>query len=144
MEYEQMAKELFYACFNTQRLETDRKINKILQGEAFALNFLYSHNNIAYPRELSNAMNVSTARIARLLNKLESDKKITRTPDPKDCRQILVTITQEGINSIIEHNKNGINFFAGLLEKLGEEDAKEYVRINKRLAEILVQSINDQ
>ena len=54
MEYEQMAKELFYACFNTQRLETDRKINKILQGEAFALNFLFSHNNIAYPRELSN------------------------------------------------------------------------------------------
>ena len=88
-------------------------------------------------------MNVSTARIARLLNKLESDKKIIRTPDPKDCRQILVTITQEGINSVIEHNKKGIKFFSGLLEKLGEEDAKEYVRINKRLAEIVVQSIND-
>lgn len=144
MDYEKMAAELIDARYNAQRVATDRKVGKILHGEAFALNFLFNHNNIAYPRELSAAMNVSTARIARLLNKLESENKIVRTPDPKDCRQILVTITQEGIAFVKEHKRRGVCIFSELLEKLGEEDAKEYVRINKKIADILMQNFNQK
>ncbi len=137
MNYTNLANELFEACTNRPRLNAYRKAGKFMFGEAFALNFLYGNNNIAYPRELSEAMNVSSARIARLLNRLESDNKINRTPDPDDCRKILVTITDSGIQEVLEQKEKGMLFFSSILEQLGEEDAKEYVRINKKIASII-------
>lgn len=137
MNYTQLASELFESCTTSSRLNSYRKTSKLMFGEAFVLKFLHENNNVAYPKELSDAMNVSTARIARLLNKLEENEKITRTPDPNDCRKILVTITTNGIQEVLEHKKRNMVFFASLLEQLGEEDAKEYVRINKKIVNII-------
>lgn len=141
MYYQALAEELMAMRSCAARLQVERKVSKMLQGEAFVLNFLYEHDDFAYPKELSSAMAVSTARIARLLSGLEKLELIKRTTDPDDNRQIIVTLTDLGEQNVNEQRKETLNFMSGILEKFGPNDAAEYVRLNKKLAKIVSEEI---
>ena len=68
----------------------------MLRGELFVLNYLDHREGEVHPKELSEKMAVSTARIARLLNHMEEKSLVTRLPDPGDNRQIIVQLTPDG------------------------------------------------
>jgi DNA-binding MarR family transcriptional regulator len=89
------------------------------------------------PGEISHEMNVSTARIATALNSLEKKGFISRQIDTNNRRNILVGITQAGKESAEEHRKKALKNLAEMLALLGEHDAKEHVRITKKLAKLL-------
>lgn len=137
MIYQDLAEEIISLRSFAPRMQMDRRISKGVQGEAFVMNFLYEHNCSAYPRELSVAMNVSTARIASLLRCLEKKEYIKRSTDENDCRQIVVTLTETGKLMINDKHHDTVDLLASVFEELGEEDAREYVRINKKLAKIV-------
>ena len=61
---------------------------------------------------------------------------ITRTTDPTDSRQVIVCLTEKGVDLVEERRTDMISLVAKMLEALGEEDAKAYVRIQTRLIEL--------
>lgn len=50
--------------------------------------------------ELSNLLNVSTARMAVLINSLEKDGKVVRVKSNEDKRITIVHLTEKGLNDI--------------------------------------------
>ena len=79
---------------------------------------------------------LTTARIAAMLKSLEGQGMVTRTPDPADNRQVIVSLTKKGAALVEERLSGMVHSVAKMLEALGEEDAKAYVRIQAKLVEL--------
>lgn len=133
MEYEALANELLSACAGMRHNPENQHISRMIRGEHFVLNYLLARGGQARPKQISTDMNVSTARIAVLLRRLEKKGFITRTGDPKDNRRIVVTLLEEGRREVERARAELLRCVAGMLEQLGPEDAKTYVRIQKKL-----------
>lgn len=138
MDYYKLAEEFMRKMFMLNKAKPQRDLNDSLQGEAFALQYISFHDESVLPSEISNVMGISTARIAVTLNGLEQKGLITRRIDANDRRRILVDITPAGREKAEHRHKHMIEHTAKFLSLLGEEDAKEYVRITGKLAELIV------
>ncbi|MCI6926914.1 transcriptional regulator [Butyricicoccus porcorum] len=136
MDYTALAEDLLQTRTSMSQMTVERQMSKMMKGEIFLLGYLSSHNNQAYPKELSKGMKVSTARIATILNHLEEQQFITRTTDAQDNRQIIVTLTKAGMQAAQEHRAQMLDYLVKMLELLGPEDAKEYVRLQKKLLQV--------
>ena len=137
MDYEKLANEIINMRGSRQHVSFDRKLSDVAKGEMFVLNYLKNHGNKAHPKELSDEMIVSTARTAVILNHLERDGLIDRIPDKKDNRQVVVCLSNKGIELLEKHYNETIGYMVKILEKLGENDAKEYVRIQKKIMQAI-------
>ena len=99
------------------------------------LAYLAKHGGSAIPSEISNEMGISTARVAAALNNLESKGLVSRRIDLRDRRRILVELTDAGRALEIRHAKAVMATMVRMLQDLGEEDAKELLRILKKISE---------
>ncbi len=136
MDYEALAREFIDLRSTSQSIRIERETAKMMKGEAFVLLYLHKYNGIAYPKDLSKAMSATTARVAVILNHLESKQLITRQNDPNDSRQTIINITEKGKAEIEVILKKILSHVAHFFEELGEEDAKEYIRLQKKIAKI--------
>ena len=136
MEYSELAVVLLEQMQSLHRLKPYRSIIESMQGEPSVLEYIARHEGYVLPGEIAHEMNISSARVAAILNKLENKRFITRQVDTNNRRHRLVRITQDGKNLDEKHNQNLMGDAAKLIGFLGEHDAKEYIRITKRLAEI--------
>lgn len=132
-EYEELASELLRLNIGMLREPAKQKIAKMTRGEFFVLNYLMTHQNQAHPAEISRSMVVSTARIAALLSRLEEKQYISRAQDPSDNRQVIVTLLPQGLALIQRIQSEVITAVVRMLERLGPEDAREYIRIQKKI-----------
>ncbi len=133
MDYRTIAIELFDIRGKLMQIPVQKSINEFTKGEFAVLNFLYKSNGKAYPKELSRNMNVSSARIAAILKSLETKEFIIRTADAGDARQIVVALTEKGSCIILKKWERLIASATSILEKLGEEDTLELLRIQKKI-----------
>lgn len=111
-------------------------LDESLQGEIFTLFYLRDRNELVLPGEISGEMSISSARVASILNSLESKGLLERQIDKTDRRRILVNLTQEGKEKAEEHNEEVINMITKMFELLGEDDSKEFVRITGRIIDM--------
>ena len=137
MDYYSLAEELIGLRSSRPRIDYERKLSKAVKGEIFVLNYLKNHDNCAHPKELSDEMLVSTARTAVILNHLEQEGLISRAQDSADNRQIIVQLSDKGLSLLEEHRREVIRYMEKILERLGEEDAREYLRLQHKLIGIL-------
>ena len=132
-EYEELATELLRLNIGMLQEPAKQKISKMTRGEVFVLNYLMTHQNQAHPAEISRSMVVSTARIAALLSRLEEKQYISRASDPSDNRQVIVTLLPQGLALIQRIRNEVIAAVVRMLERLGPEDAQEYISIQKKI-----------
>ena len=137
MDYTELAAEFLDKMQALRRLKPQKNITESLHGETFVLHYISLHGDDVLPGEISNEMDVSSARIAAALNSLEKKGLITRQIDPSDRRKILVKLTPAGENMSQKLQQDVINEATKMLRLLGEHDAREYVRITGRLAEMM-------
>lgn len=133
MDYGLLASELLDVRAKLLQVPVTQQMYKMVKGELFVLNYLLTHNRIVHPKELSEQMTVTTARIASLLNHMEEKKFIERHPDPEDNRQIIVYLTDTGRDAIEATRAEVIQYIADMLRQLGPEDAEDYIRIQKKI-----------
>ncbi len=138
-DYKKLASEFMGKMYILNKARPHRKLNESMQGETFVLHFLAHHESSALPSEISSFMGISSARIAAALNSLEGKGLITRRIDASDRRRVLVDLTPEGQELAKEHYREMLEKISKLLALLGEQDAKEYVRITSRLAEVVAE-----
>jgi DNA-binding MarR family transcriptional regulator len=142
MDYLDLAKELLLNLQSMQKLKRHKFVLEGIQGELLALYRISQEGRAVLPGEISDNMNISTARIASVLNSLEGKNYITREIDKDDRRQILVKITKEGESFIKEQEQRVTREIVNALEMLGENDAKEYIRITGKLANLIMNTEN--
>lgn len=143
MIYRKLATQLIKYQFSLLRSKpNDVKGLDIVRGKKRVIGYLIEVEDGVNPKKISDFMGVSTARIANILNKLEEQELIVRTPDSVDKRQIVVNLTANGRTLGLEYQNEIISELSKMLEALGEDDAREYVRITKKIYEISKEKYN--
>lgn len=133
MYYQTLANELLHIRMNLLQVPASQKLSVILRGELFVLNYLYNREDGIHPKELSEKLSVSTARIASLLNHMEEKHLVVRETDPEDSRQVLVRLTPDGLDAIRRCRSDVLSNVERMLEGLGPDDAREYIRIQEKI-----------
>lgn len=88
-------------------------------------------------------MGVSSARIAALLKHLEQKGWISRSADEHDERRVNVLLTDAGRELINSRRRDAIERVSAALRELGEEDAREYVRLQQKMLDALSEDTFD-
>ena len=135
MDYTNLAREFMEIMNQMRKCNIHKPISDSMHGEIFVRLYISKHEYNVIPSEISNEVGISTARVAATLNSLEKKGMITRKIDVNDRRRILVEMTPSGREQIENHFKMIMKITTNMLSYLGENDAKEYVRIMRRLAE---------
>jgi len=135
MDYTSLSKEFLQIVYRFHKIRPQKQLSKAMRGEAFALQFIAQHENTVVPSDIENTMGISSARIAIVLNGLEDKGLIIRQIDPSDRRRTLLKLTPAGEEQAAKDAEQLLALATGMLEYLGENDAKEYVRIMSRLAD---------
>jgi len=136
MDYTKLADEFLQQMHLFRKFKPQQMINESMRGEAFALHQIAISGEHIIPSEISDAMGISGARIAATLNGLENKGYITRQIDPSDRRRILVTLTDKGREQEQAFRRKMAETIEKMLRLLGEHDAKEYIRITRKMAEL--------
>lgn len=104
MDYNELAKQLVNMRASMPQVKMERAMSQMARGEILALNYIAANGNKVYPKDMSKALMLTTARIAAMLKSLENQKLITRMPDPNDSRQVIVELTKAGA-SVVEERR---------------------------------------
>ena len=137
MKPEEFAEILFNQLKPTNAKSLTDALNNFSRGEVGVLGYLVFDKSEASAGELSEKLNVSTARTASILNSLENKEYITRKVDSKDKRKTLVVITEKGKDLAISTKKEIINMLLKVIDEVGYDDIKEYVRILQKIRNVI-------
>ena len=133
MYYKQLAKEFFDFLVKTNVGPVGPPDPKeYSKGEMGILIYLTFQKDGVTSGQLSEALHVSTGRVASALKSLEKKQLIVRHTDGVDKRRVNVHITDKGKQSTLEKHEEAIEQMEKSLKKLGEEDAKIFVELSKR------------
>ena len=136
MDYLLLAEKMLSVRAQLSHLPAGEAVSDACGGEFFALSLLLA-GAPSCPSELSRSMGVSSARIAALLKHLEQKGFIQRRADEFDERRVNVSLTDMGRELINERRRDAIERVAAALRSLGEEDAREYVRLQQKMLDAL-------
>ena len=131
MDYRALAEQLLDLQALLRLDPVNQQVSIFEKGTFLALQYL-SHQKTVHPKELSQQMAVSSARIAALLNHMENEGLIVRSPDPNDNRQVTVSLTARDEQLIKKKKEEVVNIMAKALEELGPEEAEIYLRIQTK------------
>jgi DNA-binding MarR family transcriptional regulator len=91
--------------------------------------------------ELSNTMKTSKPATSKMLSVIEGKGYIKRVADPKDRRVVYIQITENG-EKIIKHAQKMLHHWAEYtIERLGEEDAKELLRLLRKMYDTITEEL---
>lgn len=140
MTYLDLARQLAEINKRMLKISEYRKMTDANRGEGVLLGYLARHDHEATPAELSEALGVSTARIAVLLNKMERKQLVERQKHPDNHKNTIVRLLPEGKKLKEEQeeafNHNVVKFF----ETLGEEKAALFVTLQKEMVDFMQNS----
>lgn len=136
MDYKLLAEEMFHILTRTAKLPFQKKVDDLSHGERRILGYLTFGKNGVPSGDLSDKLGLTTPRVASALNSLAKKGFIERNKDEIDKRMVIVTITEPGKSFIMEEYNKLISMMQQTLQKLGEKDAQEFIRIIKRIKDI--------
>ena len=142
MNYEELTFEFFDKIQEFNKIRRQKDVDFEMHGEPLVLYHISQNKDGILPKEISEIMAVSSARVANVLNELEDKGFITREIDKDDRRNIIVKLTDNGEKFAEEQTRQFMQKAAAILNLLGEHDAKEYIRITGKLAEIISKTEN--
>lgn len=107
------------------------------RGFGFVLSYLEQSDGEVVSGDLSKRLNVSTARIAALLKRMEQSGLITRQSSSEDARRTVVKITPKGVALIDEMRERTLVKIELLLEQISKEELDTYIRISHQIKEVM-------
>lgn len=99
------------------------------RGEEAALFWLSKLESPVSAGELAEKLGITSGRIANILSSLDRKKYIERHRSSRDRRQINVALTEAGAAHIRTVYENAKENHISLLEKMGDENANDFIRL---------------
>lgn len=136
MDSEYLATELLK---NFESVRTERALNKLkltYKGENVILMLLTEFGGESTPGKLCERVDFTAARLSAIIKSLESKGLVKRIQNEDDKRSTIVAMTSAGYEHFMSLQQQIVMNALTIIEKLGEEDVKDLLRIMNRLAEI--------
>lgn len=143
MNFEATADEFLQVLEALSRNSPLKQIGELSKGEIFLLGYLHSYSGSARSNVLSEALGTSTARIAAAVKSMERKGWVYRESDQEDHRKTIVHLTSEGEQHVLEYRRRVRHALKELLEQLGEQDTADYLRIIRRVNDIVANKQSD-
>ncbi|MDY0234989.1 MAG: MarR family transcriptional regulator [Gudongella sp.] len=122
--------ELINSLEKIYYMEAFSQLVEFLQGELYLLRFLALHRDSEVnPSVLSEKLHMTRPRITATIAALKKKELVSTELDRKDRRRLKVKITKKGVDSIFEKQAIVDANFEEFINGIGEEDAKELIRI---------------
>lgn len=137
MDVENMAEMLFQQIKEGTSTPISEMLDEFNCGEIGVLSTLAFDQNPVTAGELSEKLNVTTARIARILNSLESKQYIRRKNDRTDRRKIFVTITKKGKELADSTKKEIMDKIVQVIQEVGYDEIQTYISIVLKIKSVL-------
>lgn len=135
--YEALALDLMDSLNKSIKNPPHEEISAAMRGEMAVLRLLAREGQPIAAGEISRTLGMTTSRIAAVLGSLEKKTLILRQTDASDKRRVLVTLTPQGSVFFQARKQEALRDTGALLARLGEEDAVHFVRILKRIHELI-------
>ena len=107
------------------------------RGFGFVLSYLERTDGDVIAGDLAKQLNVSTARIAALLKRMEKCGYVKRYASAEDGRRTVVKITPSGITYINDMREQTFRKIEKLLDSVSKEDLENYIRISRQIREAM-------
>ncbi|MCR5057513.1 MAG: MarR family winged helix-turn-helix transcriptional regulator [Clostridiales bacterium] len=118
-------------------LEFLQKLDVQSMGISNVLCFLMCADHEVTAGEISDYMNVSTARVAVLLKKMSDKGLIEKHADPSDARRVMVAITDSG-KELFEKQQREILLYSGaVVDHFGVDKIKEFIENCRQIRQIV-------
>lgn len=135
--------ELYTALAKDLLESLDRKkgpphedMNASMRGEMAVMRLLAENGHPLTAGSISKTLHMTTSRTAAVLGSLKKKELIDRICDEADKRRVLVTLTPKGFALCMAKKQQVIDDMSNMLLQLGEEDARHFVRLMKRVHDI--------
>lgn len=135
--YAEMAEEILCAMDASRHRPPHEELSHTLRGEMAVLRLLSTENRPLLAGDISKGLGMTTSRIAAVLNSLEKKAMIVRGADADDRRRVVVRLTPEGEALCRARREMARRDFTWMLERLGEEDARRFTDLLKRVLAFL-------
>ena len=135
--YRELAKRLARQGVELGRLRPAHELSASTRGLPAVMGALVEASGPLSPGELARKTGVTDARIANALRVLEARGLVRRSPSPVDRRRVEVTLTDLGRAFVHDHTLAAERLIADFLSELGEDDARDLVRLLDRVLEVL-------
>ena len=136
-DYPALAQQLLHMLDAAGPRPPHEDISQTQRGEMAVLRLLAEENRQLLAGEISRGLGMTTSRIAAVLNSLEKKDMITRCADPADRRRVVVALPARGEDFCRARRREAERDFTHLLERLGEDDARQFVHLLGRVFAIL-------
>lgn len=118
---------------NSQPVDFLKNINKMQAGIGAVLRVLYDNDGTVTAGKISEALNISTARVAVLLKKMVTMGLITKEHGSDDARVTVVRITEKGRDIVVRMRDDLFSQIGHIIDTIGEERLMEYIAISKEI-----------
>ena len=135
--YLSLARDVLSVGARYAKLHKRRAADVAMQGLPAAMQELALARGTLTPGELARRIGVTDARVANILKVMEERGWITRQRAEGDRRRVAVALTEEGRRESSFRRDQGARFCAAFLRELGEDDARDFVRILHRTCEVM-------
>lgn len=124
--FEQEALRSLRDSMHHQKSAMSHELDRSNRGGPLMLHHLLRHGT-ATPTMLAGALHASSGRVSALLGSLEKKGLITRRIDPKDRRNILVSLTDEGLKQARSERDEISSATCWVFSQMGERRTREFV-----------------
>ena len=114
-----------------------KKHNETNAGIGAVLRFLLESDRPMTAGSISQFMNVSTARVAVLLKKMEARDLICRQAGPEDARTVVVSLTDTGAEKAMRLRENMYRDIGILIDTIGMDRLIEYTNISREIRSVM-------
>ena len=112
-------------------------IDQNAAGIRAILKFLAASDGNVTAGQISGHMKVSTARVAALLKKMEAQGLVRRDRDPADGRIVIVRLTDQGMQTVLELREKVHQSIGRMIDKVGMDRMLEFAAISNEIHSIM-------
>lgn len=113
------------------------RINVTTKGIAAVLGYLYETNETVTAGQISKFMNVSTARVAVLLKKMENKGLIIKETGTNDARTTVVRLSELGTKNAERLHNEIYSQISQMIDRIGMERLMEFIAVSKEIRSII-------
>ncbi len=116
-----------------------RRIDERQEGAGAVLCLLHESEDTITAGRISEVLGVSTARVAVLLKKMAAKGLIVKKRAPSDARVTMVTLTEEGKETVQRIEDEIFRQIGVVIDQVGEERILEFIAIAKEIQSAIAQ-----
>lgn len=135
MDYGTIANEFCRMFEGKQGRQVTRLLEEGFKGMYAVLRVVRDNNSEIMPIDISKKLDISTARVAAVLNSLSKKGYVKRLSAVDGNRSVIVQITPLGLQALSERETKVHNLIITFLKKLTEEEAQTFIHIAKKIFE---------